>query len=710
MKLTLRKLLVAVAAAAALPAAAWAQTTPPDSVVAVTRSGQTFLRVNVDGKVGIGTSTPDRRLTVNGTIGATDTIATGVGIRFPDGTLQTSAAANVNGIGTSSNTPNTLVKRDSLGGFAAGRVTLDSLLVLGVSRLGTTRVTGVVSATDTVASGVGFKFPDGTVQTTAATSASAASGTSASTPNTLVSRDANASFAAGKITLDSLAVGGRSALGATSVTGQLSVTDTVTTGAGFRFPDGSVQTTAAVSASGTSANTPNTLVQRDANGSFAAGKITLDSLAVGGRSALSATSVTGKLSVTDTVTVGVGVRYPDGSVQTTAATTASGTSANTPNTLVQRDASGSFAAGQATLDSLVVARRATLGAGTVVTGASGSLASEADSMLAVRYDNQRLFRVNRNGSALFAGEYNSGATNGAPADGAGTRMFWYPGKAAFRAGAVSGTQWDDANIGLYSTALGEDVRALGDNAIAVGKRAVAANTGTVAMGEDVTATGANSVVLGYRASSSTGAGAPRLGTFVFGDRSSSTTGDTIHAEVTNSATWRVVNGFRIYTSTNLSTGVIVLPGMNGSFNWSGCSHTSAAISTSSCGWLSSGGVWTNSSDVNRKHLFEDVAGEDVLARLRTIPIRSWSYRTEPDAVRHLGPTAQDFRAAFGLGTDERSIATVDADGVALAAAQALEKRTAAQQARIETLERENAELRARLARIEALLTGAAPRN
>lgn len=356
---------------------------------------------------------------------------------------------------------------------------------------------------------------------------------------------------------------------------------------------------------------------------------------------------------------------------------------------------------------------AALAALTVPAGAQ----SATDSAFAVSKGDSSLFRVNRNGSAFFGGTYNSGATGGVPREGAGVRMFWYPGKAAFRAGYVEGTQWDDANIGLYSVSFGLNVRSLGDYSIAVGLRATSANSGTVAMGEDVTATGVNSVVMGYKASTSTSAGAPRTGTFVFGDRS--TTTDTIHAEVTNSATWRVANGFRIYTASNRATGFIILPGMNGSFSWSDCNHTSTAISTSTCGYLSSGGTWTNSSDVNRKHFFEEVTGEDVLARLRSIPIRSWSYRAEPSEIRHLGPTAQDFRAAFGLGTDDKSIATVDADGVALAAAQALEARTtsqaqeiqrlrdenAAQAARIQALEQANAEMQARMARVEALLAG-----
>lgn len=49
----------------------------------------------------------------------------------------------------------------------------------------------------------------------------------------------------------------------------------------------------------------------------------------------------------------------------------------------------------------------------------------------------------------------------------------------------------------------------------------------------------------------------------------------------------------------------------------------------------------------------------------------WRYKSEPEDVRHIGPVAQDFRAAFNLGADDKHISTVDADGVALASVQAL---------------------------------------
>jgi len=54
-----------------------------------------------------------------------------------------------------------------------------------------------------------------------------------------------------------------------------------------------------------------------------------------------------------------------------------------------------------------------------------------------------------------------------------------------------------------------------------------------------------------------------------------------------------------------------------------------------------------------------------------MPIAQWRFKGEDETVRHLGPTAQDFRAAFGLGYNDKTIALVDTEGVALAAIQGL---------------------------------------
>ena len=65
----------------------------------------------------------------------------------------------------------------------------------------------------------------------------------------------------------------------------------------------------------------------------------------------------------------------------------------------------------------------------------------------------------------------------------------------------------------------------------------------------------------------------------------------------------------------------------------------------------------------------------------------------------MGPAAQEFRAASGLGEDDKHIATVDADGVALAAIQAVHKPSLEKDQRIEALTREVSELQVRLAKL-----------
>jgi trimeric autotransporter adhesin len=98
------------------------------------------------------------------------------------------------------------------------------------------------------------------------------------------------------------------------------------------------------------------------------------------------------------------------------------------------------------------------------------------------------------------------------------------------------------------------------------------------------------------------------------------------------------------------------------------------IATSSGARLTDGGVWSNASDKHRKTDFMEVDARAVLDKLAALPVRQWRYTNETAAVKHLGPTAQDFQSAFGLGTDDESIGTVDADGVALAAIQGLNQK------------------------------------
>ena len=88
--------------------------------------------------------------------------------------------------------------------------------------------------------------------------------------------------------------------------------------------------------------------------------------------------------------------------------------------------------------------------------------------------------------------------------------------------------------------------------------------------------------------------------------------------------------------------------------------------------------------------------DQVLAKVVALPLSTWNYKSQDAAIRHIGPMAQDFKAAFSVGETDTGISTVDADGVALAAIQGLNQKLAETRA-------ENAELRARLEKLEQLI-------
>jgi len=112
--------------------------------------------------------------------------------------------------------------------------------------------------------------------------------------------------------------------------------------------------------------------------------------------------------------------------------------------------------------------------------------------------------------------------------------------------------------------------------------------------------------------------------------------------------------------------------------------------------VTNGGVWTNGSDRNSKRNFEQLDKRSILARVVELPVTKWQYKGEDEAIRHIGPMAQDFRAAFGLGGSEKHIGTLDADGVALAAIQGLHQIVKEKDDHIVSLE-------ARLAALEMLV-------
>jgi hypothetical protein len=118
---------------------------------------------------------------------------------------------------------------------------------------------------------------------------------------------------------------------------------------------------------------------------------------------------------------------------------------------------------------------------------------------------------------------------------------------------------------------------------------------------------------------------------------------------------------------------------------------------------SGSGSWEALSDRNAKTAVRPVDGRQVLDALAEMPISTWKYRGQSEAVSHIGPMAQDFYAAFGMGEDEHYIGTVDADGVALAAIQGLYQVLQEKDARISAIQTQNADQEKRLNDLEARL-------
>jgi hypothetical protein len=359
--------------------------------------------------------------------------------------------------------------------------------------------------------------------------------------------------------------------------------------------------------------------------------------------------------------------------------------------------------------------------------AAAPAAAQSDILLQLRSGSPAgdRFRVDSAGGVIALGQIGYGII---PATGAGWRMMWYPNKTAFRAGYVDGNQWDESNIGYYSwaggaltraagiysfamgnqntvevgaqagmalgsgnviTATGSFGVALGLNndvlktaGVAIGQNAWSNGTAAVALGYRTTADADYSMAFGYRASTNGHTGAK-----VFGDAS---TTDSIEAVANNEFAVRAAGGFRFRSNATLTNG---------------------------CNIAAGGASITCASSVTLKENFLGVDGEDVLSRMRRIPVNSWNYIDEGRQSRHMGPFAEDFWREFGLGNEPLAIGHLDIDGVNFAGVKALDERTltmqstmAEQTRQIEQLRAENAALRAAGAAAEARSEEMAARN
>jgi len=232
-----------------------------------------------------------------------------------------------------------------------------------------------------------------------------------------------------------------------------------------------------------------------------------------------------------------------------------------------------------------------------------------------------------------------------------------PNDASGGTATVSGGAFNSAS-GLVSTVGGGRGNASSGDFAAIGGgdgNTASGNQATVPGGLTNTALGDFCWAAGRRAK------ANHDGAFVWGDGFD---GDKT-SSTTNQFNVYASGGTRIFSDTSATAGVQLAAGA---------------------------GSWTSVSDRNSKENVEQVDTRQILDKLAFIPISTWNYKAQEDAIRHMGPMAQDFYAAFGLGLGDTTIDAIDPDGVALAAIQGLNAK----------LTQENSKLRARVDELESM--------
>jgi hypothetical protein len=237
--------------------------------------------------------------------------------------------------------------------------------------------------------------------------------------------------------------------------------------------------------------------------------------------------------------------------------------------------------------------------------------------------------------------------------------------------------------GAKSVAIGWNNSISGDNSFAVGAASMASAHYALALGVRASAIDSGATVMsGYPAASFNINSNARVhntgeinaaGSIVYAaNKGCSGLVPNCSVGGPDSFTARFRGGYRFYTSD---------PG--------------ASVPTTGVFLGPSASAWGSISDKTKKEDFEEIDGEELLAKIAGLEIVKWKYIGSTH--QHLGPMAQDFYEAFKLGDGNNTVITTqDIEGVTIAGVQALEKRT-------KELQKENDDLKKRIERLEALI-------
>ncbi len=256
---------------------------------------------------------------------------------------------------------------------------------------------------------------------------------------------------------------------------------------------------------------------------------------------------------------------------------------------------------------------------------------------------------------------------------------------------IGGGNFNESSGGYATVAGGTHNQAVNADATVGGGDTNTASgaASVVAGGSENSATASNATVSGGGLNHATGSGSTVAGGYSneAAGNFSYAAGYRSRANGYGSFSWADQNNFDFNTNTPNSFRVRATGGVRFVVDIDGSGDT-----TWSC-LLTTGNGWACTSDREQKQDFVELDGGAVLDRLAAMPVYAWSPKGRNAHLRHYGPTAQDFHAAFGLGDTDVMIGQQDADGVALAAIKGLHAKVLA----------ENAVLRGELEAIKSML-------